>query len=43
MRAERTIVARQVALGARTCDGPEAARRVRAVADAPAPAVAQTV
>jgi uridine kinase len=39
MRAERTIVARQVALGANACDGEQAARRVRAVATRPEPAV----
>jgi uridine kinase len=41
MRAERTIVSRQVTLGARVCDGTEAARRVRAVAEAPRPVTAQ--
>ncbi|OKI24049.1 ATP-binding protein [Streptomyces sp. CB03911] len=39
MRAERGIVARQVGLGAYACAGPEAGRRVRAVAAAPAPPV----
>ncbi|MCU7824430.1 ATP-binding protein [Kitasatospora sp. DSM 101779] len=34
MRAERGIVSRQTALGAYACAGPEAERRVRAVADA---------
>ncbi|MEV4611899.1 ATP-binding protein [Kitasatospora sp. NPDC049258] len=33
MRAERGIVARQVELGAAACAGPEATRRVRAVAE----------
>ncbi|MEU9127334.1 ATP-binding protein [Kitasatospora sp. NPDC048540] len=33
MRAERGIVARQVELGAAACAGPEAARRVRSVAE----------
>ncbi|MFD9127354.1 ATP-binding protein [Kitasatospora sp. NPDC059571] len=40
MRAERGIVARQVALGAHACAGPEAERRVRAVAAAPPARVA---
>ncbi|MFB6890249.1 ATP-binding protein [Kitasatospora sp. NPDC056327] len=34
MRAERGIVGRQAALGARPCTGPEAGRRIRAVAAA---------
>ncbi|MFD7410428.1 ATP-binding protein [Kitasatospora purpeofusca] len=34
MRAERGIVGRQVALGARPCAGPEAERRIRAAARA---------
>ncbi|MFF8771690.1 uridine kinase [Kitasatospora sp. NPDC015120] len=34
MRAERGIVGRQVALGARPCAGPEAGRRIRAAAAA---------
>ncbi|MCX5212522.1 ATP-binding protein [Kitasatospora sp. NBC_00240] len=37
MRAERGIVARQVGLGAYACAGPEAGRRIGAVAAAPAP------
>ncbi|GAA1955112.1 uridine kinase [Kitasatospora viridis] len=40
MRAERDIVARQVALGSGACDGQQALLRVRAVAEAPAPVAA---
>jgi uridine kinase len=39
MRAERSIVARQTALGAHPCDGAEAADRIGAVATAPSPLV----
>ncbi|MFC1417020.1 ATP-binding protein [Streptacidiphilus cavernicola] len=40
MRAERGIVARQVAQGAHACDGPDALARIAAVTTAPAPAYA---
>ncbi|MFE9422238.1 ATP-binding protein [Kitasatospora sp. NPDC006697] len=41
MRAERDIVARQVALGSEACDGPRAERRVRALVQAPQPTPAR--